>query len=65
LIEARIILHLRAILMEKVKPAHMPDWHEKLVRGGGNNGQPLSARKVGHAHRVCTARSPVQPQLNW
>jgi integrase len=52
LIEAQIIPHLGAIVLQKLKPAHIADWHDKLVRGGGKDGRPLSARTVGHAHRV-------------
>jgi integrase len=52
LIDSQIIPHLGAIVLQKLKPAHIADWHEKLIRGGGDNGRPLSARTVGHAHRV-------------
>jgi integrase len=52
LIEAQIIPHLGAIVMQKLKPAHIADWHEKLITSGGNDGRPLSSRTVGHAHRV-------------
>ena len=52
LIEAQIIPHLGAIVLQKLKPAHIADWHDKLIRGGGKDGRPLSSRTVGHAHRV-------------
>jgi len=52
LIEAQIIPHLGAIVLQKLKPAHIADWHDKLIRGGGKDGRPLSLRTVGHAHRV-------------
>jgi integrase len=52
LIKAQIIPHLGAIVLQKLKPAHIDDWHNKLIRGGGKNGRPLSSRTVGHAHRV-------------
>jgi integrase len=52
LIEAQIIPHLGAIALQKLKPGHIADWHDKLIRGGGKDGRPLSARTVGHAHRV-------------
>ena len=52
LIEAQIIPHLGAIVLQKLKPAHIADWHDKLIRGGGKDGRTLSARTVGHAHRV-------------
>jgi len=28
------------------------DWHDTLLKTGARNGGPLSARTVGHAHRV-------------
>jgi len=28
------------------------DWHNTLLKSGAKNGKPLSARTVGHAHRV-------------
>jgi integrase len=52
LIDAQIIPHLGAIVLQKLKPAHIADWHDKLIRCGGKDGRPLSARTVGHAHRV-------------
>jgi len=54
LIEAQIIPYLGAIVLQKLKPAHIADWHDKLVGSGGKDGQPepLSARTVSHAHRV-------------
>jgi hypothetical protein len=27
-------------------------WHETLLTSGGKDGKPLSARTVGHAHRL-------------
>jgi integrase len=52
LIDAQIIPHLGAIALQKLKPAHIADWHDKLIAGGGKDGRPLSARTVCHAHRV-------------
>jgi len=52
LIEAQIIPYLGAIVLQKLKPAHIADWHDKLVGSGGKDGRPLSARTVSHAHRV-------------
>jgi integrase len=52
LIDAQIIPHLGTIVLQKLKPAHIADWHGKLIMGGGKDGRPLSARTVGHAHRV-------------
>jgi integrase len=52
LIEAQISPHLGTIVLQKLKPAHMADWHDKLIASGGKDGRPLSSRTVGHAHRV-------------
>jgi integrase len=52
LIKAQIIPHLGAIALQKLKPAQVKDWHDKLIASGGVNGRPLSKLTVGHAHRV-------------
>jgi integrase len=52
LAEQQIIPHLGALPLQKLRPAHIEDWHGKLLASGGKNGAPLSPRTVGHAHRV-------------
>jgi integrase len=52
LAEQQIIPHLGSVALQKLKPAQVVNWHERLLRAGGKNGRPLSARTVGHAHRV-------------
>ena len=52
LIVSQIIPHVGTIVLQKLKPAQIADWHDKLAAGGGKEGQPLSNRTVGHAHRV-------------
>jgi integrase len=52
LAEQQIIPHVGTIRLQKLRPQHVQDWHEKLLESGGKNGRPLSARTVGHAHRV-------------
>lgn len=52
LLEQQIIPHLGAMPLQKLRPAHVEDWHAKLMKAGGQDGRPLSARTVGHAHRV-------------
>jgi integrase len=52
LAEQQIIPHLGAGALQKLRPAHIADWHAKLLTAGGQDGRPLSARTVGHAHRV-------------
>ena len=52
LIERQIVPHLGAHALQKLKAAHVADWHAKLLRAGGHEGGPLAPRTVGHAHRV-------------
>jgi hypothetical protein len=52
LAEQQIIPHLGTVGLQKLKPAHVAEWHGRLLRAGGMKGRPLSARTVGHAHRV-------------
>jgi integrase len=50
--EQQIIPPLGAVTLQKLRPAHVSEWHAKLLTSGGQDGRPLSARTVGHAHRV-------------
>jgi integrase len=52
LAEQQIIPHLGAALVQKLRPMQVHDWHGLLLRSGGKDGRALSARTVGHAHRV-------------
>src|SRR5215831_5342499 len=52
LAEQQIIPHLGAIQLQKLRPAQVHGWHGTLLKSGGKEGKPLSARTVGHAHRV-------------
>jgi integrase len=52
LAERQIIPHLGAIPLQKLRPAQVHDWHGALLKSGGAEGRPLSARTVGHAHRI-------------
>ena len=52
LAEQQIAPHLGGIALQKLRPAHVAEWHAKLLKAGGKDGRPLSARTVGHAHRV-------------
>jgi integrase len=55
LAEQQIIPHLGTTILQKLRPAQIADWHAALLKGGGMGGKPLSARTVGHAHRVLHA----------
>ena len=52
LIEGQIIPHLGALAVQKLRPAAIVSWHATLLKSGGAKGKGLSARTVGHAHRV-------------
>jgi integrase len=52
LAEQQIIPHLGAVPLQKLRPVQINDWHGLLLRAGGAAGRPLSARTVGHAHRI-------------
>ena len=55
LAEQQVYPHLGAIPLQKLGPGQIEDWHAVLLAKGGKNGKPLSARTVGHAHRVLHA----------
>src|SRR5262245_36852610 len=42
LIEQQIVPHLGNIALQKLRPAHIEDWHASLLRSGGKGGAPLS-----------------------
>ena len=52
LAEGQIIPHLGAVLLQKLSPKAIEDWHETLGKTGSRKGGPLAARTIGHAHRV-------------
>jgi integrase len=52
LAEQQIIPHLGAIALQKLRPAQIADWHQRLLAAGGKDGRPLSSSTVTQAHRV-------------
>jgi integrase len=52
LAEQQIIPHLGSLMLQKLRPAHVADWHTTLLKSGGKAGAPLSSLTTGHAHRV-------------
>jgi integrase len=46
LADRQIIFYLGAVPLQKLRPAQIPQWHSALLKPG------LSARTVGHPHRV-------------
>jgi hypothetical protein len=39
LAEQQIIPHLGGMTLQKLRPAHVADWHAKLLKGGGQGGR--------------------------
>jgi len=52
LAQLQLIPHLGTMPLQKLRRAHLIDWHAKLLKSGGTDGRPLSARTVKHAHFV-------------
>ena len=52
LVEQQIIPHLGSTPLQKLRPAHIAAWHAVLLKSGGKDGAPLSARTTGRAHRA-------------
>lgn len=52
LTEHQIVPTLGGIALQKLRPVHIREWHAVILKAGGKHGRPLSARTVGHAHRV-------------
>jgi integrase len=44
--------HLGNVVLQKLRPPQVEEWHAALLARGGKTGKPLCARTVGHAHRV-------------
>ena len=52
LIDNQIVPHLGNIPLQKLKPAHIAEWHAALIKGGAKDGGPLAAGTVQQSHRV-------------
>jgi len=52
LVAQQIIPHLGATALQRLRPVQVSDWHATLLRSGGKDGRPISARTTGHAHRI-------------
>jgi integrase len=44
--------NIGTVRVQKLRPVHLNELYGKLLRSGGKDGRPLSARSVGHVHRV-------------
>jgi integrase len=47
----QIVPHLGAVQLQRLRPKHVEDWHATLQKAD-EKGRALSARTIGHAHRV-------------
>jgi integrase len=52
LVENQIVPHIGAKVLQKLKPLDIEGWHSALRNGGRVRGGGVSARTIGHAHRV-------------
>jgi integrase len=53
LIEHQIVPHIGGKLMQKLKPLDIERWHSALrINGNKRTGGGISARTIGHAHRI-------------
>jgi integrase len=52
LLEHQIIPVIGRVGIQKLRPMHLVEWHARLLESGGRDGAPLSARTVGHCHRL-------------
>jgi integrase len=53
--ELRIVPHIGSVKLQKLRPAQIEAWHTTLLECGGEDGKPLSAQTVQHAHRLLHA----------
>jgi site-specific recombinase XerC len=52
LTDRQIVPHLGHVVMQRLRPGQVNDWHTALLKSGGTNGRPLSTATVGQAHRI-------------
>ncbi|MGL5823716.1 MAG: phage integrase central domain-containing protein, partial [Nocardioides sp.] len=52
LLESYVIPHLGRMTLQSLRPATLSTLYATLIRSGGKDGRPLSARTVGYVHAV-------------
>ncbi len=52
ILNLNVVPHIGAVRVQKLRPVHLSELYAKLQRSGGCEGRALSARSVGHVHRV-------------
>jgi integrase len=50
--EGQIVPFIGGILLQKLRPMDIEQWHKDLLGRGSKKGRPLAPRTVGHAHRL-------------
>jgi integrase len=50
--ERQITPYLGPVLLQKLRPADIVQWHGQLLKTGSAHGRALAPRTVGHAHRL-------------
>lgn len=52
LIKLYVVPNIGAVRIQRLRAVHLNELYTALLRSGGQDGRPLSARSVGHVHRV-------------
>jgi integrase len=52
LLRLYVVPHIGSVRLQKLRAVHLNELYAALLRTGGRDGRPLSARSVGHVHRV-------------
>jgi integrase len=52
LVRLNLVPHIGQLRIQKLRPSDLNELYARLCRAGGQEGRPLSARTVGHVHRV-------------
>jgi len=56
LVENQIVPHIGAMMLQKVRPLHVEQWHTDLRTKGRADGKGgIAPRTIGHAHRVLSS----------
>jgi integrase len=56
LVENQIVPHIGAMMLQKVRPLHVEQWHTHLRTKGRADGKGgIAPRTIGHAHRVLSS----------
>jgi integrase len=55
LLKNQIVPHIGAMLLQKIRPLHVEQWHNDLRTKGRRDGKGLAPRTVGHAHRLLSS----------